>query len=91
MRWQSPYVEARSLGVTRTGRTKMKVNVMRRIEFVIMIVLFIKVRHFCFVASNKVGATIVNGRVTKRSLSSGPIMRKFPMTKKRRRVKGMKA
>ena len=68
---------------------KMKVNVMRRIEVVIMIVLFIKVRDFCSFASYKVGATMVNGRVTERFVS-GPIMKKFPMTKIRRRVKGMK-
>ena len=90
MRWQSPYVEARSLGATRTGRMKMKVNVMRRIEVVVMIVLFIKVRHCCSLALFKVGAIMVNGRVTKRFVS-GPIMRKFTMTKMRRSVKGMKA
>ena len=90
MRWQSPYVEARSLGATRTGRMKMKVNVMRRIEVVIMIVLFIKVRHCCSLALFKVGATMVNGRFTGWTMS-GPIMKKFTMTKIRRRVKGMRA
>ena len=69
---------------------KMKVNVIRRTEVVIVIVLFIKVRWSRSLEMITVGATMVNGRVTVR-LTSGPIMRKFPMTKIRRRVKGMQA